>query len=92
MPYVVVAYDISDDVRRLRVARILKNVLDRVQRSVFEGELEEVHLERAETRARRLLDEDTDSLRVYSLCVECRRKIRVYGRGVILEDPDVYIV
>lgn len=50
MPYVVVAYDIPDDPRRLRLARALWGMLDRVQKSVFEGELEEPLQERLEER------------------------------------------
>jgi hypothetical protein len=37
MPYCVVAYDIPDDRRRLRLSRVLWGMLDRVQKSVFEG-------------------------------------------------------
>jgi CRISPR-associated endonuclease Cas2 len=48
MPYCVVAYDIPDDRRRLRLSRVLWGMLDRVQKSVFEGELEEHQVDRLE--------------------------------------------
>lgn len=92
MPYVLIAYDISDDTRRLRVARILGSVLDRVQRSLFEGDVPDLLIQRIEMRARRLVQDERDSLRIYTLCGECRRKTRVYGRQVALEDPDAYTV
>lgn len=92
MPYVVVAYDITDNGRRLRVARKLRNALDRVQRSVYEGEIDIAQVERLVTRVVPLLEEEEDTLRLYLLCAACRRRIRVYGQGRIVEDPDVWIV
>ena len=92
MPYVVVAYDVGDDTRRLRVARKLRDVLDRVQRSVYEGEADLEEVERLVARVAPLLEEEEDSLRVYVLCRSCRSRIRVYGQGTVLEDPDVWIV
>ncbi|MDQ7850682.1 MAG: CRISPR-associated endonuclease Cas2 [Armatimonadota bacterium] len=92
MPYVVVAYDIRDDTRRLRVAKVLKNALERVQKSVFEGELDSDRLEVVEARARRHLDEREDSLRVYVLCSRCSQAVRAYGVSAVVDDPDVLIV
>jgi len=90
--YIVVAYDVVDTPRRTRLAKRLKGYLERVQKSVFEGELEQEQLRAMEAQLGRLLDEDEDSLRVYALCSACRRRIKVYGQGEVLEDPDVYIV
>ncbi|GBD08284.1 CRISPR-associated endonuclease Cas2 [Candidatus Thermoflexus japonica] len=92
MPYVVVAYDIPDDGRRLRVARALWGMIDRVQKSVFEGELEDPHLERLEERIRRLVRAGEDQVRIYLLCAACRRRIRSIGRSIPMEDPEVWIV
>lgn len=92
MPYVVVAYDIRDDTRRLRVARVLKNALERVQRSVFEGDLDSDRLELVEARARRHINEREDSLRVYSLCARCAASIRSYGTARAIDELDVLIV
>ena len=92
MPYVIVAYDITDDARRLRVARKLRDALDRVQRSVYEGEIDIPQVERLVTRVVPLLEEEQDTLRVYVLCAACQRRIRVYGHGRVLKDPDVWIV
>ncbi len=92
MPYVVVAYDVRDDTRRLRVAKVLKNALERVQKSVFEGELDADRLELVEARARRHINEREDNLRVYVLCARCAQSVRAYGVSPVLEDPDVLIV
>jgi CRISPR-associated protein Cas2 len=92
MPYVVVAYDIRDDTRRLRVARVLKNVIERVQRSVFEGELDMNRLKDVEVRVRQHTNDREDSLRIYLLCTRCAAAIRSYGAGSAVDDPDVLIV
>lgn len=92
MPYVVVAYDVRDDSRRLRVSRTLKGALERVQKSVFEGEVTAERLQIVEARARRHIDERTDSLRIYPLCGRCAASIRAYGTAPVVEDPDVLIV
>jgi CRISPR-associated protein Cas2 len=92
MPYVVAAYDVRDDGRRLRVARVLKNVMDRIQKSVFEGDLDVDRLERVEARARRHINEREDSLRFYVLCARCAGGIRSYGVAFVPDQPDVFVV
>ncbi len=92
MPYVVFAYDVRDDTRRLRVARVLKNALERVQKSVFEGELDSERLELVQARALRHIRESEDSLRVYVLCARCAQAVRAFGVSPVVEDPDVLIV
>lgn len=90
--YVVIAYDVTDTPRRTRLAKRLKDFLDRVQKSVFEGELDEDKLQALERRVATLLNEGEDSLRIYPLCAACKQRIRVFGQGEVLDDPDVYIV
>ena len=58
--FYLVAYDIPDDPRRNRLARVLKDFGARVQYSVFECLLDEQLLERMVTRIRDLLEESED--------------------------------
>ena len=90
--FYLLAYDLADDRRRAKVAREMEAVGTRVQGSVFEAYLTHQELAEVIRRARRLLDEQEDSLRVYQLCEECKKKIRVYGRGQISEPPTVVIL
>jgi CRISPR-associated protein Cas2 len=92
VPYVVAAYDVRDDIRRLRVARVLKNSMERVQKSVFEGELSVDRLEVVEARARRHMNDQEDSLRIYVLCARCASSIRSYGAAFVPDVPDVLVV
>ncbi len=88
----VVAYDITSDRSRRKVAAILNGVLKRVQYSVFEGDAPPEVLAAAVRRALRHLDTETDSLRVYRLCRACAPKVDAYGRRIAVESAEVRIL
>lgn len=88
----VVAYDISCDRRRQKVADLLEMVLTRVQKSVFEGEVPREVLDRSIKRALGHIDPETDSVRVYSLCASCAPRTDVYGRGILPHAEPVRIL
>ncbi len=91
--FYVITYDISDDKRRNKLAKILKDFGERVQFSVFECNLNDKLLERFLKRAEKVMDIKEDSLRVYELTEEQKQKVKVYGKGKVIEDDkDVYIV
>ncbi len=90
--FYVLAYDLSDDRRRAKIARLMESLGERVQGSVFEAWLSEAELNRLLTKAKKILHEKEDSLRVYLLCAACRGKVRVVGQGKPLPPPDVVIV
>ena len=58
----LVAYDISDDPRRGRVARRLQEFGDRVQYSVFVVDVRPARLVRLRTMLEALIDEQADSV------------------------------
>lgn len=84
--------DISDDKRRLRIAKAMESVGERVQGSVFEAYLTPQELEKLLKRIRKLLAPKEDSLRIYQLCGECREKVRTEGQGRVTPPPGVMIV
>jgi len=89
---IIISYDIEDDRQRTRLAKRLKNFGPRVQKSVFEGDVEEKELEKLQEL---LLQEKLgkeDSIRLYTLCAECRKKMKIWGTGEVTEDKDYYIV
>jgi CRISPR-associated protein Cas2 len=89
---VVVAYDISADKGRQKVADQLEMVLTRVQKSVFEGDLPAAVLQKSIERALRHIDPETDSIRVYHLCAACAPRVDVYGRGIVPATAAVQIL
>jgi len=83
---VVVSYDVSSDRRRRRLAKRLEDLLQRVQQSVFEGDVDSRRLERVRALARRHIDQKTDSVRIYRVCARCRRALEVVGNGPWVEE------
>lgn len=91
--FYVVSYDIVDDRRRARVAKILADYGDRVQYSVFELLLRKAEqLTEMERRLSRVVDTKEDSIRIYSLCASCLKRVRIIGRGEVLDYKPAYVV
>lgn len=63
--YILLVYDVGV-ARVAKVHKFLKRHLHWVQNSVFEGELTAVQLEKVKAGLRRLLEEETDSVLVYT--------------------------
>lgn len=69
----LIAYDVSDDARRDKVAATLESYGWRVQKSVFEASLDPIRLARLVAEVERDLTgaETEASVRVYPLCASC---------------------
>jgi CRISPR-associated protein Cas2 len=83
--YLVVCYDIVQNRRRGRVLRKLREYLTRVQKSVFEGPLDEDRLEPLRRMLLEEIDPVTDTVRIYHLCARCLPATEVLGTGTFLE-------
>lgn len=70
----VVAYDVADDRRRVRLHTLLLGYGVPVQESVFECELSERQAARLKARVRRLLRPPADRVNYYALCAACARR------------------
>ena len=76
----IVSYDITSNRIRRKIASELKNYGKRVQYSVFECTLTE---ERYREMYRKILElcinDENDSIRIYTLCENCNKKIHTIG-------------
>jgi CRISPR-associated protein Cas2 len=89
----VITYDVTDDRRRLKVARALEGHGERVQYSVFECQLTGKQFEALWKELRQLTDAQEDSLRAYRLCPVCAGWVKTAGQAVWVKDvPEVFIV
>ncbi len=88
----VIAYDITDDQRRHRVARFLQGWGRRVQKSVFECELSREELQEVYTRLTALLVIPEDRCHLYRLCGECAPQRLVIGKEVEPEWEEAVVV
>lgn len=92
MRHLVISYDVVDDGNRARLAKYLRGYLDRVQKSVFEGPVDESRLEMLRIGIAQRIDLEVDSVRVYTLCARCQRALEIVGTGVFVEERDEDIV
>lgn len=88
----VISYDIPENRRRLRVSKALKNVGERVQKSVFEVHIEARRLKSIINHIQELTEPEEDSVRFYPTCAACKRGIEIVGLGVVTEEPEIYIL
>ncbi|RKU22900.1 CRISPR-associated endonuclease Cas2 [Candidatus Poribacteria bacterium] len=86
-----VAYDITDDNRRNRVAKILKDFGTRIQYSVFECNTDRRALLRLQSRLEEVINFGEDSITFYHLCAACEKQIDRIGLKKGLDNQS-YIV
>lgn len=99
----LVSYDISDDNDRDKIANILLDYGQRVQYSVFECILDKELYDEMVKRLDSVVsksDGDSDydnenrrySVRIYGLCSQCEKAIKIIGAGEVIKKQDVYII
>jgi CRISPR-associated protein Cas2 len=91
---VIVTYDVSTETRegrrRLRrVAKLCEAVGQRVQKSVFECQVDLLRFEELERRLLEEINKEEDNLRIYRITEPTRLHVREYGcfRAVDFEGP-----
>jgi CRISPR-associated protein Cas2 len=87
----VFSYDIADDRRRRRVAKILEETMVRVQESVFETRLSERATDLLVARVEREMGSG-DSLRVYAVGADSFPRCRQVGGAPIAADADFWLL
>lgn len=90
--FYVLTYDIADNKRRAKIARLMESLGERVQGSVFEAYLDASELQKILRRSLKVMKENEDSLRIYSLCQPCRARIDVRGLGQATPPPGLMLV
>ena len=85
----MIAYDIADDRRRLRVSHALLRYGERVQKSVYEAYLSPREMGALQRELRNCICEESDRIRFYPLCRRDRANVRVDGHGteVLRDEP-----
>jgi CRISPR-associated protein Cas2 len=79
--FIVVAYDIAQDKRRLKVMQMMQGYGEHVQESVFECDLEPAAYRKMAKRLRDLINRDEDNVRIYHLCKADIDRIKQLGVG-----------
>jgi CRISPR-associated protein Cas2 len=91
---ILVTYDVSTETaagrRRLRrVAKVCESMGQRVQKSVFECQVDEMQFERLERALLAEIDETEDNLRLYRITEPTQLRVKQYGvfRSVNFDGP-----
>ena len=90
--FIVVVYDISNDRRRVKLHNLLRDYGTPVQYSVFECYLDPERAAAMKKRVVKLIKQKVDSVRFYTLCEACVKRIEAPGTKEILIEPADAIV
>ncbi len=82
---VLVAYDIANQKRLHRVARLMKSFGTRVQRSVFECSLSRTRLESMTSLLNQTINPRYDRVHIYLICQSCQPKFSFLGSEALVE-------
>ncbi|HQK51578.1 MAG TPA: CRISPR-associated endonuclease Cas2 [Myxococcota bacterium] len=89
---VLVTYDITDPQRLRRVAKVSEGFGRRVQKSVFECEMDEKGIVQLRRALEDVMDPQVDSVRFYRLCGRCRGSVEVMGIGTLPREDDLVVL
>ncbi len=80
-------YDIADQKRLNRVAKVLKDYGVRVQESKFEIEVTPQGFDQLRKRIASVIEPEVDGVKYIPLCAKCLAKTEIIGLGSFI-DPD----
>ncbi len=87
----LIAYDVSSPRRLRRVARVCSDYGVRIEKSVFECDLDEDLFMRFWKKLTHAVNHKEDSLVAYSVCKGCESEIMTAGLAVRPERKDAYV-
>ncbi len=87
----VLTYDIADNRRRRKIAKLLEEIAVRVQESVFEARLTAERTQRLVTRLQRHMSPE-DSLRVYAIPKDTLKRCSQFGGAQMMDDKDYWLL
>lgn len=88
--FLLIAYDIANDRRRVKVHKLLTGFGVQVQESVFECVVEEADRNRLLNRLS-ALGKRGDNIRIYHLCASCRLRIQDHNGNLEPPPPEIYL-
>jgi len=88
----IVAYDIADERRLARVAKIVKDYGIRVQKSIFEVTVNDGVFAEMKGRIEDVIVEDEDGVKYFPLCEKCAGTVEIIGKGIFTDPDEEYYV
>lgn len=88
----LVAYDIADPKRLQRIAKVMKDYGQRVQKSIFEVEVTPRQFSVMKWRTEAEMVPSEDGVKYFPLCGRCCDTVITYGRNMRIEEQGSYLI
>jgi CRISPR-associated protein Cas2 len=88
----IVAYDIADVKRLAKVARVVKDYGLRVQKSIFELEINIQSFLEMKARVENEIVPEEDGVKYFPLCEKCAGTLEIIGQGIFIDPDEEYYV
>ena len=82
----IIAYDVADNKRRLRVSKTLESRGYRIQEPVFQLRLDAAMLARVRSSLAALISDAEDVIHIYPICSSCAGRADILGAAIALDD------
>jgi len=89
---IIIAYDIPENKRRERLRKALLRFGNPVQKSVFECDLSQRHIETMERTIRDIISKKEDNVRYYRICKSCAERVQFFGGKPIAKTEIAYVI
>jgi CRISPR-associated protein Cas2 len=90
--FIVVAYDVANDRRRVRLRSVLRKYGLPVQESVWECHVTAREARALKAEVRKTIRKQSDLVRFYTLCADCQELVEDERGPVDVEIPDALVV
>lgn len=84
----LILYDIRNEKRLTKVAKILESYSIRVQYSVFESDMPELIMKQMKSRLEKVIDTTEDFLLIFDICEKDWQKRQLFGKIVCKEEKN----
>ena len=88
----IVIYDISDPKRLRRIAKIMEDYGTRVQKSIFELEIDNRTFQEMKARIEAVIEPSADGVKYFPICEKCAGTVEIIGRGIYVDPDEEYYV
>ena len=88
----IVAYDIADERRLARIAKIICDYGVRVQKSIFEVTVDSGIFEEMKARVEDVIVPEEDGVKYFPLCGRCAEMVEIIGQGIFTDPDEEYYV
>lgn len=88
----LVAYDIADPKRIAQVSGILKDYGVRVQKSIFEVDVNGGVFTTMKERVEKVIVSAEDGVKYFPLCRKCSGTLEIIGQGVFTDPDEEYYI